>query len=243
MGVYPRPCRDPNGIYRTPRPYFLPCNKITYGPIENVAAIVNYCLISSWWIRMSSQWNALFRYYWWYIGWLAANTFTIVIAKTIIITHYHNYQWINQARFLIINLGGIANHHSIIIIIVTLDDVKTWKRFPHYRPRLGCSLAIVNTLRPRQNGRNFPDDILKCVFFNENLWISLKISLKFGPKVRINIIPALVQIMAWHRPGDKPLSEPMMVLLLTHICVTRPQWVKFLSQNTRDMTLLCFFYC
>ena len=39
-------------------------------------------------------------------------------------------------------------------------------------------------------------------------------------------IPALVQIMAWRRPGDKPLSEPMMVSLLTHICVTRPQWVK-----------------
>ena len=32
--------------------------------------------------------------------------------------------------------------------------------------------------------------------------------------------------MAWRRPGDKLLSEPMMVSLLTHICVTRPQWVK-----------------
>ena len=32
--------------------------------------------------------------------------------------------------------------------------------------------------------------------------------------------------MAWRRPGDKPLSEPMMVSLLTHLCVTRPQWVK-----------------
>ena len=32
--------------------------------------------------------------------------------------------------------------------------------------------------------------------------------------------------MAWRRPGDKPLSEPMMVRLPTHICVTRPQWVK-----------------
>ena len=31
--------------------------------------------------------------------------------------------------------------------------------------------------------------------------------------------------MAWRRPGDKPLSEPMLVSLLTHICVTRPQWV------------------
>ena len=31
--------------------------------------------------------------------------------------------------------------------------------------------------------------------------------------------------MAWRRPGDKPLSEPMVVSLLTHICVTRPQRV------------------
>ena len=32
-------------------------------------------------------------------------------------------------------------------------------------------------------------------------------------------------IMAWRRPRDKPLSEPMMVYLLMHICVTRPQWL------------------
>ena len=32
--------------------------------------------------------------------------------------------------------------------------------------------------------------------------------------------------MAWRRPGDKPLSEPMMVSLPMRICVTRPQWVK-----------------
>ena len=48
------------------------------------------------------------------------------------------------------------------------------------------------------------------VFFNENVWISIKISLKFVPKGPIKNIPALVQIMAWRRPGDKLLSEPMM---------------------------------
>ena len=32
--------------------------------------------------------------------------------------------------------------------------------------------------------------------------------------------------MAWRRPGDKPLSEPMVVSLLTHISVARPQWDK-----------------
>ena len=84
-----------------------------------------------------------------------------------------------------------------------------------------------NTLRPRQNGRHFPDDIFKCFFLNENVWIYITISLKFVPKGLINNIPALVQIMAWRRPGDKPLSEPMMVSLLTHICVTRPQWVNW----------------
>ena len=88
------------------------------------------------------------------------------------------------------------------------------------------SWGSVNILRPRQNGRHFADDTFKCIFMNENVGISINISLKFVPKVVINNIPALVQIMAWRRPGDKPLSEPMMVNLLTHICVTWPQWVK-----------------
>ena len=87
----------------------------------------------------------------------------------------------------------------------------------------------LNTLRPRQNGRHFADDIFKCIFLNENVWIPIKISLKFVPQGPINNIPALVQIMAWRRSGDKPLSEPMMVGLLTHICVTRPQWVNSLA--------------
>ena len=54
----------------------------------------------------------------------------------------------------------------------------------------------------------------------------MKVSLKFVSKVRINNFPALVQIMAWRRPGDKPLSWPVMVSFLIHISVTRPQWVK-----------------
>ena len=84
----------------------------------------------------------------------------------------------------------------------------------------------VNTLRSRQNGPHFPDDIFKWIFLNENVWISINISLKFVPMDPINNIPTLVQVMAWRRPGDKPLSELMMVRLPTHICVTRPQWVK-----------------
>ena len=55
--------------------------------------------------------------------------------------------------------------------------------------------------------------------------MSIKISLKFVPNRPINHIPALVEIIVWPRPGDKPLSEPMMVSLLMDRCVTRPQWV------------------
>ena len=86
--------------------------------------------------------------------------------------------------------------------------------------------GFVNALRPWQNGRHFADDIFKCIFLNENVWIPIKLSMKSVAKGPINNIPVLVQIMAWCRPGDKPLSESMMVSLTTHICVTRPQWVK-----------------
>ena len=76
---------------------------------------------------------------------------------------------------------------------------------------------LLNTLRPRQNGSHFADDTFKCIFLNENVIISIKISLKFVPKDPINNIPALVQIMAWRQAGNKPLSELMMVSLLTHL--------------------------
>ena len=83
-----------------------------------------------------------------------------------------------------------------------------------------------NTLRPKQNGRHFADDIFKYIFLNERVSIAIKILLKFVPNGPINNIPALVQIMAWRRSGDKPLSEPMMVSLPTYVCVTRPRCVK-----------------
>ena len=83
-----------------------------------------------------------------------------------------------------------------------------------------------NTLRLRQNGRHFAHGTFRCIFGNENYSILIKTSLKFVPKGPINNIRTLVQIMACRCPGDKPVSEPMMVSLLMPICVTRPQWVK-----------------
>ena len=91
------------------------------------------------------------------------------------------------------------------------------------RDSYSVGLVYPNSLRPGQNGRRFADDTFKRIFVNKTVRISIKISLKFVPKCPINNNPALVQIMAWRRSGDKPLSEARVVSLLTHICVTQPQ--------------------
>ena len=102
-------------------------------------------------------------------------------------------------------------------------------------------VSCINSLWPSQNGRHFADDTFKRIFMNENMKFRLTFHLRFVPKGVINNIPALVQIMAWRRPGDKPLSEPMMVNLLTHICVTRPQWVKSSTSGPRGLAWLWIY--
>ena len=97
--------------------------------------------------------------------------------------------------------------------------------------------------KPRQNGRHFPDDIFKCFFLNENVSIAIKISLQFVPKGPINNIPALVQIMAWRRPGDKPLSEAMIV----YRCIYASPGLNELKTSSINtlfkmfLTLSCFY--
>ena len=102
--------------------------------------------------------------------------------------------------------------------------------------------AYVNSLRPRWKRRHIADDIFKCIFLNENVWTLLKFTPKLVPNVRINNIPLLVQITAWRRPGDKPFSESMMVYLRTHICVTRPQWVRTLYYESHSQTVFLHAY-
>ena len=102
---------------------------------------------------------------------------------------------------------------------------------------------FLNTLRPRQDGHHFPDDIFKRIFFNEIIWTPIKISLKFVPSGPITNIPALVQIMAWRRSGHKPLSESMVVSLLTHICVTLPQWINHTNRKYTTNTWHHWPFC
>ena len=107
---------------------------------------------------------------------------------------------------------------TFCLFITTLENI-------HSRSATYLVTPHIHTLRPRQDGRHFADDSFKRIFLNENLSISITISQKFYPNGPNNNIPALVQIMAWRRPGDKPLSESMMVSFPTYLCVTWPQWV------------------
>ena len=110
----------------------------------------------------------------------------------------------------------------------------------------GKSERWINTLRLTQNGRYFPNNIFKCILLNENVWILLIISLKFVPQVRINNIPISVQIMAWRQPGDKPLSEPILVNLLTHLCLndlTGQSWLRLsVNSNFHWNQIPCIWY-
>ena len=131
--------------------------------------------------------------------------------------------------------NGLHCADDILKLILLTDKPCTWMK---------CNWSLfsgdkstINTLRPQQNGQHFVDDFLKCIFLNENAWIPIEISLKIVPKGPIDNIPALVQIMAWCRPGDKPLSEPMMVRLPKHICGTLPQWVNRHNLNKVFQTI------
>ena len=124
---------------------------------------------------------------------------------------------------------------STMMRVTQVEWIEKWHDKPNHVILLNDGkYPAFKTLRPRQNGRHFADDIFKCIFLNENVWIPVRISLKYVPEGPFNNILALVQIMAWCWSGDKPLSEPMVVGLPTHICVTRPQWVK----NTGTQSLI-----
>ena len=102
-----------------------------------------------------------------------------------------------------------------------------------------CSLESceINTLRPRQYGRCSAANISKCIFFNENMKISIEFSMKFVPKGSINKIPTLDQITAWHQQGSKPLSEPMMV----YRCIYASLGLNELMKNCSLLTLCHIF--
>ena len=81
----------------------------------------------------------------------------------------------------------------------------------------------------RHWGRDKMADISKTTSLSAFPWMKMSKNASDFTEVcsrGSNNIQTLVQIMAWYRPGDKPLSAPMVVSLLTHVCVTGSQWAK-----------------
>ena len=143
------------------------------------------------------------------------------LSETMLILHQQDH----QEQFLANTASKYKPFHSGKInsyVICEMLPILSWLQYAMHH----SMLPVVNTLRPRQNGRRFADDTFKRIFLNENVRISITISLKFVPKGPMNNNPSLFQIMACRLDSNKPLSEPMMVSSLMHICVTRPQWVK-----------------
>ena len=123
-----------------------------------------------------------------------------------------------------------------------------WTQLPHWilfwRLQLTICYHWVTQWDREKNGRHFPDDIFKCIFMNEKFCILIDISLKFVSKVRINNTPALDQIMAWRRTGDKPLPEPNADTVHWHLyAALRVKWVKAMAWHRTGFKALPFEQC
>ena len=102
--------------------------------------------------RLAALWNVIIWWMWWRSAW---NEGLIGIIKT--------------------NPQTVKPYWDVLL--------KSWntKTFKYYNL---CSIIIVtgqvvNILRLRENGHYFADNIFKWIFLNENVWISIKISLKY----------------------------------------------------------------
>ena len=84
--------------------------------------------------------------------------------------------------------------HFDNVAVTRIINKQSSKKISHYasRPTFGTYPYPVLHIEAEKNGRHFPDDISKCIFFNKNVWIVIKISLKFVPRGPINNIPSLV---------------------------------------------------
>ena len=110
----------------------------------------------------------------------------------------HKRQWRGALMFCLICawMNGWANkreadnlrrhraHYHVTVMLCSSSAVNIWCVMSRIS-RVNL-IWLLSTLRPRQNGRHFPDDIFECIFLNENVWIPIKNSqwsfllLKFG---------------------------------------------------------------
>ena len=134
------------------------------------------------------------------------------------------------------SLGVLSLRTNPSLLIFPQPSIDFWPKdgINHWYDKVySGGLEMVEWAVIRKNLTHWGQDekgaILQMTFqvhFLEWKYIDFDLNItKFIPKGLINNIPVLVQIMVRCRTGDKPLSGLMMIILLLHICVTRPQWV------------------
>ena len=123
------------------------------------------------------------NYYCWIIWQIIKHIFTLsIIFRIWLDSGRWNYLWNNNA-YLLFYLAITMPPDTLATIRPGHQQAWYWSSKSEYSV---LSIRRVNTFRPRQNGRHFPDDIFKCIFVNENTWISIKFSLQFVSEGGVN---------------------------------------------------------
>ena len=144
----------------------------------------------------------------WQWLWPSQVLYDASMQKIVVISYYSHNERINQIKESIV----LKNHLNLFIfimgcLVITKSDEILFEHATFLTVRIMKqsqpapagnnkwvvqSTSFINSLRLRQNGPHFADDILKCIFLNENVLIPIEISLKFVSKGPIDNIPALV---------------------------------------------------
>ena len=103
----------------------------------------------------------------------------------------------------------------------TAAEKKFWMPWITHQTTYHCISHERNT--------DFSTWMVRLVFFLKIYCINpfrLKFYWNLFSRVQFHNISKMVQIMAWHWGGNKPLSELIIINLLMQIYITWPQWVK-----------------
>ena len=165
--------------------------------------IVAYCLIppscwlmSPWWLHQMETFSELLA---------------LCVGNSPIIGEFPTqrrsliWAWIN-CKVNNREAGDLRRHLAYYDVnIMPFLSHTTWLGWPFINQNSSLAHLPLDKMAP-----NLADDIFMCIFMNGKFCILIRISPKFVPKVQIYNMPALVQVMAWRRTSNKPLSEPML---------------------------------
>ena len=117
----------------------------------------------------------------------------------------------------------------------------TFYQYQHWRHDRQ-PIQIIRTLRPREDGRHFADDIFKTIFIKENVWISIEISAEFVPKRPVSIglgnglAPNRRQAITWTN-DDLDVCRHMVslgrIVLLKPFFITSAVYIVYLRVRNR----------